>query len=323
MLGNKYVNKYGGYVLVTLCCLLISFMATAQAGEKKAAVQWRLDAKYGAVLPRSLRFMSDDFVHPVNPAPSRKGLDKLRCSASAEFSASGLSLIEEKIRKHAGKNADIYVVDLRKESHGFVNGEIPVSLYTKRNWGNNDLSSADVSQVEKEHLQSIAGKEISFVPLGKTDTKLFPASTVKVATVETEEAVAARLGMHYKRIPVIDQTAATDENIDEFVAFYKKLPKKAWLHFHCHAGHGRTTTFAVLYDILRNPDVTLEDVVARQYLLGGTNLFAVREGNGWKAEETRKRAQQIRDFYEYVQVNRKKKFTTTYSQWKHEVKGTY
>ncbi|SDO90745.1 phosphatase domain-containing putative toxin [Selenomonas ruminantium] len=322
MLGNRNMKKYGGYVLVPLCCLLLFLMATAQAGAKKPEVQWRLDAKYGAVLPRSLRFMSDDFAQSVNPAPSRQGLDRLRCSASAEFSASGLSLIGEKIRKHAGKNADIYVVDLRKESHGFVNGEIPVSLYMKGNHGNRNLSSAAVSQVEKELLQSIVGKEITFVPLGKTDTKLFPASTVKVESVETEEAVAARFGMHYKRIPVVDQAAPTDDNIDAFMDFYKKLPKNAWLHFHCHAGHGRTTTFAIFYDILRNPDVALDDVAARQYLLGGTNLLAVRDGNGWKAEETRKRAQKIRDFYGYVQANRQKGFVKTYSQWKHEVKGT-
>jgi protein-tyrosine phosphatase len=120
--------------------------------------------------------------------------------------------------------------------------------------------------------------------------------------VETEGELAARLGMRYKRIPLTDRSAPADENIDDFVAFYKSLPANAWLHFHCHAGHGRTTTFAVFYDILSNPDVALEDIVARQYALGGANLFASSKKDNWKGREMRKRAQQIRKFYAYVQA---------------------
>lgn len=41
------------------------------------------------------------------------------------------------------------------------------------------------------------------------------------------------------------------ENIDEFIKLYKSLPKDAWLHFHCEAGKGRTTTFLAMYDMMK------------------------------------------------------------------------
>jgi hypothetical protein len=47
-----------------------------------------------------------------------------------------------------------------------------------------------------------------------------------------------------------------------------RLPENAWAHFHCEAGLGRTTTFMVLYDMLRNANrVSLEDIVQRQKIL--------------------------------------------------------
>ena len=309
--NGYHFKKFTG-ILVLVCCLLM-VTATALAANQEA--RWRLDAKAGSVLPRSLRFMTDEFTQSLPSAPSRQGLDHLRCSASAAFSGSGLSMMRDKIRTVAGSNAVIYVVDLRKESHGFVNGDIPVSRYTKKNLDNYQLNSAAVIKAEKKKLQSLMGKEMTFVPLGKTDTKLFSAYDSKVEQVETEGELAARLGMRYKRIPLTDRSAPADENIDDFVSFYKSLPANAWLHFHCHAGHGRTTTFAVFYDILSNPDVALEDIVARQYALGGANLFAPAKKNNWKGREMRKRAQQIRKFYAYVQANRKTQYVQTFSQW--------
>ncbi|SFA68966.1 phosphatase domain-containing putative toxin [Selenomonas ruminantium] len=309
------LKKSGCSILAVICCLLMMLVTAAQAAEKQAETVWRLDAKPGAVFPRSLRLMTDEFTHTLQAEPSRQGLDTLRCSASAEFSGSGLAMIRDKIRTAAGSNAVIYVVDLRKESHGFVNGDIPVSRYTKKNLGNYNLKAADVEKAEKNDLQSLVGKETTFVPLGKTDTKLFGASTVKVEQVETEKDVASRLGMRYKRIPIADQTAPNDEDIDAFVKFYKKLPANAWLHFHCHAGHGRTTTFAVFYDILSNPAVALDDIVARQYALGGTNLFIPSKKDNWKGKEIRKRAEQIRKFYAYVQANRSNQYAQTFSAW--------
>ena len=159
MLGRSHLlQKSGCRILAVISCLLILLMGAVQAAAKQEEAVLRLDAKTGAVFPRSLRFMTDTFTKSLQPVPSRQGLDNLRCSASAEFSGSGLSLIRDKIRTAAGSDAVIYVVDLRKESHGFVNGDIPVSQYMKKNRGNANLKAAAVKQAEGKWLQSEIGR---------------------------------------------------------------------------------------------------------------------------------------------------------------------
>lgn len=39
--------------------------------------------------------------------------------------------------------------------------------------------------------------------------------------------------------------------------------------FHCEAGEGRTTAYMAMYDMMKNPDVSLKDILYRQHLLGG------------------------------------------------------
>ena len=311
---KKFSRSKGFAILTLILCLVVMLTHTAQVAEGQEG-RWRLDAMQGNVLPGSLRFMTDDFTNPVNPAPSRQGLANLRCSASAEFSGPGLALLRERIRAQAGQEAVIYVVDLRKESHGFVNGDIPISRHVERNWGNYGLSTAQVLQAEKELLQSLEGQEQTFIPLGNADKKILKACTAKVEQAQPEEALVSGQGLRYKRIAAADQAAPTDENIDEFMEFYQSLPKNAWLHFHCQAGHGRTTTFMVLYDMLENPGVPLKDIAARQYALGGTNLLADSGSSDWRGQEIRKRADQVRKFYDYVQANRSTNFRQKFSEW--------
>ena len=41
-------------------------------------------------------------------------------------------------------------------------------------------------------------------------------------------------------------------------------------HFHCKEGIGRTTTFMIMYDIMKNyKEVSLNDIIKRQYLPSG------------------------------------------------------
>ena len=103
--------------------------------------------------------------------------------------------------------------------------------------------------------------------------------------------------------------------VDEFIKFYFSLPKNHWLHFHCHAGHGRTTTFLVFYDILTYPDLTLEEIVNRHVILGGSNLLAENNDANWYAEAMRERAINLRKFYQYIKEQRKSNFKTSWSEW--------
>ena len=290
--------------------------ATGNA-ETEPTGKWRLDGTDSADLPRSFRLMTDNFSEENGIFPSRNGLDSLRISASGQPSHAALSALYVKLRAAAGEG-DIWMVDLRQESHGYVNSAYPVSWHKKRNWANYGLTDAQIERDDIGRLAALIGSRATFEPMGRYDTAHFEAITLDVISVRTEKEAAERSGFKYIRIAATDQAAPNDTAIDEFVRFVAGLPENAWLHLHCHAGHGRTTTFAVFYDIMKNPGVPLETIVARQYALGGTNLFAPAEGDDWRDTERRKRAETVRAFYSYANENRADKFRTTWSRWKRE-----
>jgi hypothetical protein len=85
--------------------------------------------------------------------------------------------------------------------------------------------------------------------------------------------VAIELGLEYLRLPTTDHVRPRDSEVDEFVRFALDLAPGTWLHFHCRGGDGRTTTFFVMHDIMHNaPEVSVEDILKRQHLLGGSEL---------------------------------------------------
>jgi protein-tyrosine phosphatase len=93
--------------------------------------------------------------------------------------------------------------------------------------------------------------------------------------------------------------------VDRFILAVRALPADGWVHFHCRAGKGRTTTFITLYDMLRNAGrVSLEDIVHRQSLLiGDYNLLELAGQSGWKAGLASERADFVRAFYDYARAN--------------------
>ena len=71
------------------------------------------------------------------------------------------------------------------------------------------------------------------------------------------EMVAHRLELEdttveYVRIPVTDHCAPSDAAIDVLCGLREaaRTDPTSWVHFHCHGGDGRTTTFLALYDML-------------------------------------------------------------------------
>ena len=88
----------------------------------------------------------------------------------------------------------------------------------------------------------------------------------------TAGTAAAAAGFIPVRIAATDMRWPEPAAIDAFLAFYDELPPDAWLHFHCQAGMGRTTTFLVLTELLRHPEVALSDALSHQLAAGGADL---------------------------------------------------
>jgi protein-tyrosine phosphatase len=132
-----------------------------------------------------------------------------------------------------------------------------------------------------------------------------PPQQVTVERANIERDVVQPAGASYVRITITDHTRPLDDEVDRFILAVRALPENAWAHFHCEAGLGRTTTFMVLYDMLRNASrMSLEDIVYRQKILShGYDVLQPDEPENWKAPYAAKRAEFIRAFYGYARAN--------------------
>ena len=237
---------------------------------------------------------------------SLEGLLTLHTSGSHQYDETQLQNIITRVdpindqlaESAVSRNYDFVIVDLRQESHVFING-IPVSWYADDDWANVGRSLAWIEEDETLHLvRMVAARSITVgtVVKGKDgQVSMKDPVNLDVKDATTEMGLAHNLGIDYIRIPVSDHCRPTDDMVDRFVTFVHGLPANAWLHFHCHGGDGRTTTFMALYDMIRNAqNVSLDDIVARQSLIGQYHLFS------GKSEVETLRAAFIKAFYSYV-----------------------
>lgn len=226
-----------------------------------------------------------------------KGLDNLNISGSAQFSENGLKLTKQTL----GRTMPIIIVDLRQESHGFINGAA-VCWADDHNKANRGLSKEEVLSDENTKLKSILLNK----PISIDEKTLIPKK------IESEEKLVKSQGMSYVRIPVTDKGLPDNDTIDYFINFVNSLSPNTWLHFHCKSGKGRTTTFMVMYDMMKNAkNVSLQDIVHRQFFIGGRNLLRAEQLIRDRAEQ---RSKLLNGFYKYC-VENNDNFKTTWSQW--------
>ena len=263
---------------------------------------WDVDQKLAAALPRNFRTTDDPIKGNDGQIPSDTDLADLHASGSGEFTADGLKLLLARTR------GPVTVFDLRQETHIFVN-DLPVSWYASRDWVNVGRSQSAIVAGEAARVQSLKpGSEIAVRPghlvkHGSANSVMPEQVTVERAS--TEQNIVEGAGAHYARITVTDHMRPLDDEVDRFILAVRALPQDGWAHFHCEAGLGRTTTFMVLYDMLRNADrVSLEDVVLRQKILShGYDVLQPDEPGNWKAPYAADRAAFVQAFYEYARGN--------------------
>ena len=282
---------------------------------------WRIDAENKTELPRNFRTSNSNFktVNPkydldANYIPSKKGLDTLNVSGSAQFSVSQFQELVKNLKSQTVN--PIYIIDLRQESHGFFNNSKAVSWYGHRDWSNIDKTISQIIKDEHNRLNDAKNKTV-ITGIIKSD-KTVSTDKENVKSVLTEKELVERAGLNYVRITATDHVWPSPENIDQFINLYKKLPQKSWLHFHCEAGEGRTTTYMAIYDMMKNPDVSLKDILYRQHLLGGNYVaYTIKnpKSSEWKADYYHQKAQMINKFYQYVQENHQDNYQTSWSDW--------
>jgi len=264
---------------------------------------WDTDLKLAKNLPRNFRTADDQLkANNGQKIPANTGLADLRASGSGEFTADGFKLLLGHTR---GPVTDF---DLRQETHIFVNG-LPISWFATDDWANVGRTNNEIQADETARVQSLKpGSEIAVHPGAAIKKPGAAASAPENVTVErasTERDVVAANKASYVRLTVTDHARPLDEEVDRFILAVRALPKNGWAHFHCEAGRGRTTTFMVLYDILRNAkQVSLDDIARRQQLLG-YDFDVLRPNNpeDWRAPYTEDRIAFVRAFYEYARGN--------------------
>ncbi len=291
--------------------ILISVWLLAVAAVSEAS--WRLDEDPALTEPRNFRMSSDDWsIAPDDDSPTRAGLESLRISGSAQPTAEVFAKLYS-ILSEAAPGAPIYIVDLRQESHGFADG-LPVSWYEEMNQANEGKTIAEAACDETSRLSELVGNTTTFTPEGKSDSKRFDAVTITPQNVMTEKETAEAAGFRYTRFYVTDRKYPDTETVEAFLNFVESLPDNAWVHFHCHAGHGRTTSFMAMYDIIRNPEIPVDEIIKRQYLLGGSDLTALKN-NARKNEWSARRLELLQNFSRYIRAKHTGETTLSWSEW--------
>lgn len=263
------------------------------------------DSTRGAVLPKMYR--SPVFFRPsANQEFDIIGFNQLQVSGSGQYSLAELKeLISHIHRRHGIPYNKIYILDFREEPHAFINNAAVSWFYGPLNVQQNK-SSNDV--IESEHIRVEQVKAFSKVfihTVGKSDNGMPILKKVDIYPVDkvmSESKAVESLGANYVRLPVTDHFRPEERDVDDFVEFVKRLPKGAHLHFKCRGGKGRTTTFMTLFDIIQNPTVALDQILARQKAIGGTNLASLKSvsvAKEWKQRLFSDRINLIRVFYHY------------------------
>lgn len=187
-----------------------------------------------------------------------------RSSGSSQFTAAGLAKIQAEVQK-AQPGARLVIIDLRQESHGLLHGQ-PVEWMGPHNQANRGKSASAVHADEQRRLAEVGG--------------------------QSEAELCAKAGVEYVRLPVTDHLVPDEATVAQFLGLAERLEKEgAFVHFHCKAGRGRTTTFMALWEMFRarHGDVDATATAERQRTLGGIDLLRVkpRADDGGSSEARR------------------------------------
>ncbi|WP_162261866.1 hypothetical protein [Legionella adelaidensis] len=226
--------------------------------------------------------------------------NNLKAIASGQFSPTQLQNILKKI------HAPIVIIDLRQESHGFIN-DIPVSWYGVKNHANKGKTSAAIAKDEENLLNVLALSEITLHQIIKKEQGHIIETrplTVKPQKADEEKTLAKRLGIPYYRFYLADHSFPSEKQIKRLKGLLQNIPKGTWVYFHCRGGSGRSSTFLLLYDIFLNAkNESLDDMVDEHVRMGSKDLSKLPAVENYKYNLAQKRWEVIKKIYITMTTN--------------------
>lgn len=224
-----------------------------------------------------------------------RNLKALNISGSAQFEPSQVENLKNEINV-----LDTYIVDLRQESHGFLNDDA-VSFYSTERLLNNGFNSEETLTSEKEKFGAIKSGDVENIFNKRGAFR----EALKVDTSQIELNLVRNSNLNYVLFATRDGHIPTPSMVDSFVTFIVKTPPTTHLHFHCDHGEGRTTMFMAMFQMMKESNLkSLNEILYEQLVAGGIIL----------TDETT-RAEFLQDFYDYTKANNSTNFKTPFSVW--------
>ncbi len=235
-----------------------------------------------------------------------RGLQYLAVSGSAQFTASAW----RRLRNESRLTGTFTVVDLRQESHGFLDSHA-VTWLAADNWANVGMTREQAMAIEVRRLHDLSRLH-QVTPPTIDDYRhrgIRKGPELPVHHVAGEAALISQSDARYVRLTVTDHLRPTDADVDRVVLMAMNRLSHQMLHFHCLDGAGRTTTFMAMMDMLANAyQVSFEAILARQAALPPyTDLTDLQIKDGKDGPYTpyyRERLAFLRSFHAFAAARR-------------------
>lgn len=228
---------------------------------------------------------------------NQKGLDKFNAAGSGR-----MNFIHFK-KLVAGWPGKVHVINGRQETFYYYNDR-DISRYCLK---------------VKQGKLVTSWHRAEFENLGCTARRLFEGvpSQLSLTDIQTEDDILHQMGI--QALQPLPLTWLEDwAYVEDLVKLFKSIPKEDLIYFHCDHGRGRTTTLMILLDIFHNAhDVSFDDIIIRQGIIGGVYLYDTTawKGGTWTVDDLERRLALAQAFFEYMAAKDGYDAQTSWAQW--------
>lgn len=240
--------------------------------------------------PSNMRYATS-WVHPIRLANDFKRCASINRAGlqNAKFSGSGSLPLNhlDKLKSTLGPN--LLVINGLHGDVWHINGRHMRQLCY-------DFDGEKLTPHKKR--QGLQCKLRQFLAGVPSNANQVPSHLIQAQSAHMEESQIPYLA------PLNENWTSQWDYVDELIELFDSIDHtQDHLHFHCEYGKGRTTTMMALYDIyLNGKDISVEDIIDRQYCLGGEDLGStvVFKKGTWTQDALVDRKSLIYAFYDYI-----------------------